>query len=103
MYMIMYKFRGLRMSLASERLVVPITAKDKARVEKKAAMAGKMSTAEFVRRAALNYEPADEEAAAELRSLVAGFDELHASTLAQLDRTDAALDAALAHFARERG
>ena len=73
------------MSLATERLVVPITAKDKARVERKAAMAGKMSTAEFVRRAALNYEPADEEAAAELRSLVAGFEELHASTLAQLD------------------
>jgi hypothetical protein len=45
------------MSLASERLVIPITAKDKARVEKKAAMAGKISTAEFVRRAALNYEP----------------------------------------------
>ena len=51
------------MSLASERLVIPITAKDKARVERKAAMAGKLSTAEFVRRAALNYEPADEAAA----------------------------------------
>ncbi len=91
------------MSLATERLVVPITAKDKARVERKAATAGKMSTAEFVRRAALNYEPADEAAAAELRSLVAVFEELHASTLAQLDRTDAALDAALAHFKRKRG
>ena len=45
------------MSLATERLVVPITAKDKARVERKAAMAGRLSTAEFVRRAALNYEP----------------------------------------------
>jgi hypothetical protein len=76
--------------------------KDKARVEKKAAMAGKISTAEFVRRAALNYEPADAEAAAELRGLVNGFAELHASTLAQLDRTDAALDAALAHFNRKR-
>jgi len=50
------------MSLASERLVIPITAKDKARVERKAAMAGRLSTAEFVRRAALNYEPADEAA-----------------------------------------
>ena len=29
------------MSLASERLVIPITAKDKARVERKAAMAGR--------------------------------------------------------------
>ncbi len=89
------------MSLASERLVIPITAKDKARVERKAAMAGKLSMAEFVRRAALNYEPADEAAAAELRSLLRGFEELHASTLAQLDRTDAALDAALAHFNRK--
>ncbi len=90
------------MSLATQRLVVPIAAKDKARLEKRAAMAGKISMAEFVRRAVLNYEPADETAEAELRSLVAGFEELHASTLAQLDRTDAALDAALAHFSRKR-
>lgn len=90
------------MSLATQRLVVPITAKDKARVERKAAMAGKISTAEFVRRAALNYEPADEAAEAELRGLVAGFEELRPKTLAQLDRTEAALDAALAHFKRKR-
>ena len=90
------------MSLATQRLIIPITAKDKARVKKKAAKAGKISTAEFVRRAALNYEPADEAAEAELRGIVAGFDELHASTLAQLDRTGAALDAALAHFDRKR-
>jgi hypothetical protein len=89
------------MSRATERSVVPITAKDRARVEKKAAMAGKISTAEF-RRAALAYEPADAAAEAELRSLVAGFEELHASTHAQLDRTDAALNAALAHFNRKR-
>ena len=91
------------MSLATQRLVIPITAKDKARVERKAAKAGKISTAEFVRRAALNYEPADAEAEAELRGLAAGFEELHASTSAQLDRTDAALNAALAHFNRKRG
>jgi hypothetical protein len=91
-----------QMSLATQRLIVPITAKDKARVERKAAKAGKISMAEFVRRAALNYEPADEKAEAELRSLVNSFEELHAGTLAQLDRTDAALDAALAHFKGER-
>jgi hypothetical protein len=85
------------MSLATQRLIVPITAKDKARVERKAA-AGKISTAEYVRRAALNYEPAGEEAAAELRALALHFEALHAAALAQLDRTDAALDAALAHF-----
>jgi len=86
------------MSLATQRLIVPITAKDKARVERKAAKAGKISTAAFVRQAALNYEPADEAAAEELRQLVESFEALHAATLAQLDRTDAALDAALAHF-----
>lgn len=85
------------MSLATQRLIVPITAEDKARVERRAA-AGKISTAEYVRRAALNYEPGGEEAAAELRSLAARFSHLHAATLAQLGRTDAALDAALAHF-----
>lgn len=89
------------MSLATQRLIVPITAKDKAIVERKAAKAGKISMAEFVRRAVLNYEPADEEAEAELRGLVNGFQALHARTLAQLDRTDAALDAALAHFRRK--
>lgn len=89
------------MSLATQRLIVPIAAKDKALIERKAAKAGKMSMAEFVRRAALDYEPADQEVAAELRSLLDGFNELHANTLAQLDRTDAALDAALAYFSRK--
>jgi hypothetical protein len=91
------------MSLANQRLIVPITARDKELVERKAAKAGKISTAEFVRRAALNYEPADEEAAVELRALLDGFKDLHASTLAELDRADAALDAALAHFGRRAG
>jgi hypothetical protein len=90
------------MSLATQRLVVQIAAKDKALIERKAAKAGKMSTAEFVRRAALDYEPADQETAAELRGLLDGFDELHDATLKQLERTDAALDAALARFAREQ-
>jgi hypothetical protein len=89
------------MSLATQRLIVPITARDKARVERKAAKAGKISTAEFVRRAVLNYEPAGVDEAAELRALIDGFEAVHARTLAQLDRTDAALDAALAHFGRE--
>jgi len=90
------------MGLATQRLIVPITAKDKETVERKAAQAGGISTAEFVRRAALNYEPADVAAEQELRGLLDGFGALHAATLAQLDRTDAALAAALAHFARTR-
>jgi hypothetical protein len=42
-------------------------------------MAGKISTAEYVRRAALNYEPAGAEA--ELRCLVKGFEGLHLALL----------------------
>ncbi|HTV32726.1 MAG TPA: ribbon-helix-helix protein, CopG family [Methylocella sp.] len=86
------------MGLANKRLIVPITAKDKARVEKKAAAAGKLSTAEYIRRAALNYEPADAAAEAELASLLAGFKDLHKRTLAQLDKTDAVLEIGLARF-----
>ncbi len=56
--------------------------------------------AEFVRRAALGYDPEDQALELELRQLLDGFDALHDSTLAQLDRTDAALDRALGHFAR---
>jgi hypothetical protein len=39
----------------------------------------------------------------ELRRLLDRFEVLHESTVAQLDRTDAALDRALAHFARSGG
>lgn len=70
---------------------MPITAKDEESVERKAAKAGMISKAEFVRRAALNYEPADVEAEKELRILLDGFGALHAATLAQLDSTDRAL------------
>jgi hypothetical protein len=90
------------MALASERLVVQISAEDKKRVEAKAARAGAASTADFVRRAALNYEPAEDADEAELRALLKALDGMHAKTLKQLDRTDRALDAALRHFARRR-
>ncbi len=85
---------------ATERLIVPISSADKRVVEKKAS-AGKMSMAEFVRRAALRYDPRTERRReeVELCSLLEAFHATHAETIAQLDRTDAALDAALAHFA----
>jgi hypothetical protein len=38
-----------------------------------------------------------------LRALLDAFGAIHAQTLAQLDRTDAALAAALAHFAAKTG
>jgi hypothetical protein len=86
-------------TLATDRLIVPITRADKKIVERKAS-AGKMSMAEFVRRAALHYDPGVERQReeTELRALLDAFEAVHAQTLAQLDRTDAALDAALAYF-----
>lgn len=90
------------MAFASERLVIQISPKDKKRVEAKAARHGASSTAEFVRRAALNYEPAENADEAELKQLLQALESMHAKTLEQLDRTDRALDAALRHFARRR-
>jgi hypothetical protein len=88
------------MSLATERLIVPISPADKKRIEAKAARLGRNMTAEFVRRAALAYDPDEAEDEAELRALLASFEQVHKDTLAQLDRTDKALDTALAHFER---
>lgn len=92
----------MTVALASERLVIQISPKDKKRVEAKAARHGATSTAEFVRRAALNYEPAGGAEEAELMGLLRALESMHAKTLDQLDRTDQALDAALRHFARRR-
>ena len=47
------------MSLATRRLIISITTKDKERVERKAAKAGEISTAKFVRRAALCISDAE--------------------------------------------
>ena len=86
------------MALASERLIVPISAEDKRLVFAKAARMGKLSTAEFVRRAVVAYEPEDAAAEAELTALLAAFPKLHAETMEQLDRTDAALDRCLSQI-----
>jgi hypothetical protein len=88
------------MNLAAKRLIIPISAADKKIVEAKAARLGKNMMAEFVRRAALAYEPDEAADEVELRALLTSFDHLHANTLAQLDRTDLALDRALEHFAK---
>lgn len=86
------------MALASQRLIVPISAEDKRMVTAKAARLGKLSTAELVRRAIVAYEPADTAAEAEIRALLTMFPSLHEETMAQLDRTDAALDRCLAQI-----
>ena len=66
-------------ALATERLIVPISASDKRMVEAKASH-GNISTAELVRRAVRRYDPQEEEA--ELRSLLDVFATLHAETQA---------------------
>ena len=86
-------------ALATQRLIVPISPADKQLVERKAS-ARHMSMAEFARRAVLQYEPRDEEEREEeeLRALLEVFEQTRARTLEQLDRTDRALDTALAYF-----
>jgi hypothetical protein len=84
---------------ATQRLIVPISPAEKRAVSKKASARG-LSMAEFARRALLRYDPTGERDAeeAQLRALVGTFRQVHAETLAQLDRTDAALDAAIARL-----
>jgi len=86
------------MALASQRLIVPISAEDKRMVKAKAARLGKLSAAELVRRAVVAYDPEDEAVEDEVRALLTAFPGLHAETMAQLDRTDAALDRCLARM-----
>lgn len=92
-------------AIASERLIVPISSEDKRRVETRARRLG-VSTAEYVRRSLHSFDPdaaavehAREEEERELALLVEALAASRAQTLAQLDRADAALDAALAYFA----
>ncbi|MFC0219678.1 hypothetical protein FHS82_002001 [Pseudochelatococcus lubricantis] len=94
--------------LASERLIVPISSQDKQRVEARAREIG-VSTAEYVRRSLQNFDPAAagarqkrEEEEQELALLLEALHTSRAATLAQLDRTEAALDTALAYFAEKK-
>ncbi|MGV6871572.1 hypothetical protein ACUSIJ_02615 [Pseudochelatococcus sp. B33] len=97
-------------AVASERLIVPISSEDKRQVESRARRLG-VSTAEYVRRSLQSFDPEaasargrQEEEERELALLLAALEAARAKTLAQLDRADAALDAALAHFAaKEKG
>jgi hypothetical protein len=85
--------------LAHGRLVVPVSLADKQSVERKAS-AGHMSMAEFARRALLRDDPGEDDNVieAELRALLDVFHVSHQQTLDQLERTDRALDTALAYF-----
>lgn len=92
-------------AVASERLIVPISSEDKRQVEVRARRLG-VSTAEYVRRSLHSFNPdavsaarEREEEEQELAALLKALGTSRAATLAQLDRADAALDAALAYFA----
>lgn len=105
-------------AVASERLIVPISSEDKRQVESRARRLG-VSTAEYVRRSLHSFDPEAASAAhdaaretarqreadeRELAMLLESLAASRAETLAQLDRADAALDAALAYFAaKEQG
>jgi hypothetical protein len=85
---------------ASERVVVLMTPEEKAALDSKAAQAGRISTAEFVRRAVAAYDGETERDAAELRALLASLATTHTETLHEIDRVDRKLDATLADLAR---
>jgi hypothetical protein len=89
----MHKVTKMRKAaLATGRLIVPISPSDKRKIERKAS-AGRMSIAEFVRRAALQYDRGAEPRLGKeaLLALLDAFGAAHAQTLARLDRRDAVL------------
>jgi hypothetical protein len=85
---------------ATERLIVPISPADKKQVEKRASKHS-MSMAEYARRAMLDYDPEADRAAqeAELRALIEAHEAALARMTDQLNRTDAAVDRLVSHFA----
>ena len=85
---------------ATARVVVLMTPAEKAALDAKAERAGRISSAELVRRAVDAYDLADQREAEELRAVLALFSATRAETLAQLDRTDGTLDATLAALGR---
>jgi hypothetical protein len=88
---------------ATERLIVPMSADDKKLVEKRATRHS-MSMAEYARRAMLDYDPDDDRSAqdANLRALIEAHEAAFLRMKEQLDRTDAAVDRLVAHFAAKR-
>ncbi len=85
--------------VASSRVVVLMSPEEKLALEAKASMAGDISSAELVRRAVEAYDIARPGEAEELGALLDLFKQTHLETLAQLDRTDQTLDAALHRLA----
>lgn len=88
-------------SPATERVVVLMSKKDKAQLERKAREAG-LSIGEYVRRAVDSYEPELGETAA-LELMVRLLESSNIETGKALDQAERALDDVLAHFAARRG
>ena len=88
---------------ATERVVVLMSPAEKAALERRAAAAGRLSTAEFIRRAVATADEAGTEAeAAELAALLPAFRATHAEALRRLDATISKLDETLAFLQAER-
>ena len=80
---------------ATERVVVLMSAGEKAALERKAA-AGRVSTGEFIRRAAAAYNAETARDEAELAALLPLLRATHVETLRRLDATERRVDETLA-------
>jgi hypothetical protein len=88
---------------ATERVVVLMSPAEKAAVERKAAASGKLSTAEFMRRAAASYDEGTEAEKAELAALLPLLWSTHAETIRRLDQAEQKVEATLAVLAAAAG
>ena len=80
---------------ATERVVVLMSPGEKAALERKAAAAGRISTAEFIRRATAYYDAESVRDEAELAALLPLLRASHAETLRRLDEAERKVDETL--------
>jgi hypothetical protein len=81
---------------ATERVVVLMSPGEKQALERKAAAAGRLSTGEFIRRAAAAYDAETARDEAELATLLPLLRSTHAETLRRLDEAERRVDETLA-------
>lgn len=83
----------------TERIVLLIAPEDKADLEKKARDIG-VSTAEYIRRASLAYDP--QEDVEKIRKMLQKFNEVHQTTLETLDRAERDIAETMKYFTSKR-
>jgi hypothetical protein len=81
---------------ATERVVVLMSRAEKAALESRAAAAGRLSTAEFIRRATAAYDAETARDEAELAALLPILRATHTETLRRLDEAERKVDETLA-------